>query len=213
MCIKVIIFALDGVICHLEKYHYLAWKQIADELEIPFTREYCHKLIGLSRMDSLNKILENYSGDLSLAEKEILSEQKNVNFRNYLTQITEADCMPGLRDMLQELKKSGYLITVASSSKNTSILLKRMHLEDCIEVVSDGNTSICLKPDPEVFLNICEYTHFSPKECLIVEGTNYGILAGIAAGIQTIGIGTNLCLHENIKMLTDILDLKSYLNE
>lgn len=213
MCIKVIIFALDGVICHLEKYHYLAWKQIADELEIPFTKEYCHELTGLSRMDSLNKILESYSGTLSYAEKEILAEQKNVNFRKYLTQITETDCMPGIREVLQELKKSGYLIAVASSSRNTGILLKRMHLEECIEVISDGNTSDCLKPNPEVFLNICEYTHTSPKECRIVEGTNYGIHAGIAAGIETIGVGNHLCLPKNVKMLADIVELRSYLNE
>lgn len=212
MCIKVIIFALDGVICHLEKYHYLAWKQIADELEIPFTIEYCHKLTGLSRMDSLNKILENSSETLSQAEKEILAEQKNVNFRNYLTRITENDCISGLRDFLQELKKSGYLVAIASSSKNTGILLRRMNLEDCIEVVSDGNTSVRLKPNPEVFLNICEYAQVSPKECLIVEGTNYGIQAGISAGIRTIGIDNNLCFSENIKMLSDILELRSYLN-
>lgn len=208
---KVIIFGMDNVLCHLEKYHYLAWKQIAQELEIPFTREQNKRLTGLSRMESLERILVNYTGNLSKAEKEVLAEQKNNCFRKYLEQITEVDCNSHVKAVLEELKNRGYILTVASFSKNAGQILQKTKLEPYIEFVSDGNTVKRSKPSAELFLNICKCMYVGAEECLIVEGTDKGIIAGKKAGIPTIAVGECDIWEEDIERIADISELPDYL--
>ncbi|MDE7063690.1 MAG: beta-phosphoglucomutase [Lachnospiraceae bacterium] len=184
MRVKVIIFGLDGVICHTEKYHYLAWKEIADELGIPFTEEMNRRFIGMSRMDSLNELLKGYPGSLSRVEKEVLAEQKNDIFKSCLITMTERDVDPKLRMQLRQLKQEGYLLAIASSSKNAGIVIKNLGLDSYFDTISDGNSNKKLKPNPEVFLNICGYLQVKKEECLIVEGTSYGIRAAKKTGMH-----------------------------
>lgn len=216
MRIKVIIFGLDGVICHTEKYHYLAWKEIADELGIPFTEEMNRKLTGMSRMDSLNELLRGYPGSLSRAEKEVLAEQKNDIFKAHLVTVTEHDADAGIQSVLRQLKQEGYLLAIASSSKNAGSIIKNLGLDSYFDTISDGNSNKKLKPNPEVFLNICRFLRVRPEECLVVEGTSYGLRAAGKTGMHVValhsGMGDISADRKEIPVLEDLEQLKHYVN-
>lgn len=216
MRVKVIIFGLDGVICHTEKYHYLAWKEIADELNIPFTEEMNRRMIGMSRMDSLNALLEGYPGSLSRVEKEVLAEQKNETFRANLITMTERDADPGLKKLLRQLKKEGYLLAIASSSKNAGTIIKNLGLDSYFDTISDGNSNKKLKPNPEVFLNICRFLRVRPEECLIVEGTSFGIQAAKKTGMHIVALRTEAAdmqgTLQGMEVLEDLEQLVHYVD-
>lgn len=192
MKIKVIIFGLDGVICHTEKYHYLAWKQVTDELGIDYTENEYQRLVGMSRMDSLNAILANYPGELSVAEKEVLAEQKNQIFKSYLPELSEADLDEELVPTILQLKREGYLLAVASSSKNAGAVLRHLQLDDYFDTISDGNNSKKQKPEPEIYLNVCKFLNVAIEECMIVEGTAIGEIAAKRSGMHVAMLGDNL---------------------
>lgn len=192
MQIKMIVFAMDGIICHLDKYHYLAWKTIADELGIPFTKEQAGELVGLSRMDSLNHILTLYPGTLSMAEKEVLAEQKNREFHRMIENLSHSDCDPEIENVLIQLKKRGYLLAVTSPSRNVIPVLNKLKLEQYFDYVSDGNVSRTSKPNPGRYLKLCEDARVEPADCAVVEATKRGIRAGKAAGMVTFSDITEL---------------------
>lgn len=189
MKFKGIIFDLDGVICFTDKYHYRAWKALADELGIYFDEKINDRLRGVSRMASLDIILEKSDGTYSEEEKLSFAERKNETYRKLLSEMSPADISAEVRDTLTALKKAGLRLAVGSSSKNTPLILGKTDTGKYFDAVSDGNNISRSKPDPEVFLKAAEYLGLKPEECLVVEDAFSGIDAGVAGGFKTAGIG------------------------
>ena len=189
MKFKAIIFDLDGVICHTDEYHYLAWKSVADSLSIPFDREINNRLRGVSRMESLDIILEKYNGRLSKVEKEELAAQKNELYKQYLTRMSEKDLSSEVKDTLDTLRAKGLLLAIGSSSKNTGFILKQIGLDGYFDAVSDGNNIKKSKPDPEVFLKAAAFLSMDPAECLVIEDAVSGAEAGHRGGMKVATVG------------------------
>lgn len=187
---KGIIFDLDGVLVFTDRFHYQAWKGMADELGIAFDETVNHRLKGVSRMESLEIILERYEGpELSLAEKEYLAEQKNKTYRQLLAQMSPEDVTGEVRDTLKELRARGCLLAVGSSSRNAKYILEKTALMGCFDAVSDGTNIARSKPDPEVFLKAADFLRLAPEECLVVEDARAGIDAAKAGGMKAAGLG------------------------
>ena len=190
MNFKAIIFDLDGVICSTDEYHYQAWKKMADSMGIYFDRTINNRLRGVSRMESLEIILERYQGQpLSDAKKEELATMKNDIYRESLHQMSTADLSDEVRDTLNALRAKGLRLAIGSSSKNTPFILKRLGLENFFDAVSDGNNLTRSKPDPEVFLKAAQFVDMEPADCLVVEDAVSGAQAGHAGGFQVACVG------------------------
>lgn len=190
MSLKGVIFDLDGVICFTDEYHYLAWKEMADGLGVYFDREINNRLRGVSRMDSLEIILERYSGPaLTPADKEALATQKNEIYRTLLGKMAPADLPDEVRETLESLRRKGLLLAIGSSSKNAPFILERIGLGGWFDAVADGNCITRSKPDPEVFLKAAEYLGLPPADCLVVEDAVAGAQAGHAGGFAVACVG------------------------
>ena len=189
MSYKAVIFDLDGVICFTDKYHYQAWKKIADKIGIHFDEKMNNRLRGVSRMESLEIILENSEKEYSTKEKEELAAQKNEIYKNLLQQMSPADLSEEVKSTLDELRSRGYKLAIGSSSKNTKFILERLGLKDYFDAVSDGTNIIKSKPDPEVFLKASKFLHIVPSECLVVEDAAAGIMAAKSGGFDSAGLG------------------------
>ena len=188
--IRAVIFDLDGVLVFTDRYHYQAWKAMADDLGIYFDETINNRLRGVSRAESLEIILERYEGPrLSSEKKQEMMDQKNRIYRELLNQMPPADVSDTTRHILEELKKRGYLLAVGSSSKNTKFILEKVDLTDAFDAVSDGTNITRSKPDPEVFLKAAELLGVPPEDCAVVEDAFAGIAAAKAAGMTAIGIG------------------------
>ena len=186
---KGVIFDLDGVICSTDHYHYLAWKALADKLGAYFDETINNRLRGVSRMASLDIVLERYDGTLTEEEKLAAAEEKNNTYRELLKQMSPADLSPEVKETLDSLRAMGLLLGIGSSSKNTKFILERIGLGDYFDKISDGTNITRSKPDPEVFLKAAEYLDLEPKECLVVEDAKAGIQAALAAGMDAAAIG------------------------
>lgn len=187
---KGIIFDLDGVICSTDEYHYQAWKRLADRLGIPFDRQTNDRLRGVSRMASLDIILEKADGKCyTEAEKTALAAEKNETYRALLAQMGPADLPGEVRDTLEQLNERGVRMAIGSSSKNTPLILQRIGLADWFDAVADGNCITRSKPDPEVFLKAAEMLGLPPAECLVVEDAVAGAQAGHAGGFAVACVG------------------------
>ena len=187
--IKAFIFDLDGVIVFTDKFHYLAWKKMADDIGIFFDEEINHRLRGVSRRASLDIILERYEGEpLSEERKEELCTYKNSIYREYLATMTPDDVDPDVRKTLAELRARGYRLALGSSSKNAKFILEKTELTDAFDAVSDGTNITRSKPDPEVFLKAAEFIGMDPAECAVIEDANAGIDAALAGNFTAIGI-------------------------
>ena len=190
MTVKGLIFDLDGVIVFTDQYHYKAWKQMADEKGIYFDQEINNRLRGVSRMESLEIILERYEGEpLSDEDKQKMAEEKNEIYNKLLEQMTPADVSDEVKETLDELRKRGYLLSIGSSSKNAKRILKHLGLENYFDAISDGTNITKSKPDPEVFLKAAEYLQLEPQECLVVEDAVAGIKAATDGGFDSAGLG------------------------
>ncbi|WP_026511632.1 beta-phosphoglucomutase [Butyrivibrio sp. LC3010] len=211
MEIKAVIFDLDGVLVFTDKYHFLAWKQIANELGIDFTEKDNDRLRGVSRADSLEIILEKYQGEeLSKDDKEALLKKKNDIYVEQLKQMSPADVTSDVRDTLKALRDRGIKVAVGSSSKNTAYILERTDLTSCFDAVADGTHITRSKPDPEVFLKAAEFVSEDPAYCLVVEDADAGIDAAIAAGMHSAAIGAATRSNRaeiNIDSVKDILNI------
>ena len=186
---KAIIVDLDGVICHTDEYHYLAWKAMADSMNIPFDREINNRLRGVSRMASLDIILENYAGQLSLAEKEALATQKNELYKESLKQMGPADLSEEVKTTLDALRQRGYKLAIGSSSKNAPFILQQLGLGGYFDAISDGNNITNSKPDPEVFVKAAQMLCIPCEDCLVVEDAVSGAIAGKRGGMQVACVG------------------------
>lgn len=185
-----IIFDLDGVICHTDECHYQAWKKMSDGLGVYFDREINNRLRGVSRMDSLEIILERYTGPaLSDGQKKALAEKKNVLYRESLTQMTPKDLPDDVKQTLETLRARGLRLAIGSSSKNTPFILERIGLGSFFDAISDGNNITRSKPDPEVFLKAAEFLGLSSEDCLVVEDAVSGAQAAHAGGFQAACVG------------------------
>ena len=186
---KAVIFDLDGVICFTDKYHYLAWKKMADGMGIYFDETINNRLRGVSRMESLEIILERYDKELSQEEKQKLAEEKNKTYVELLGQMTEKDLSSEVKETLDKLRERGLKLAIGSSSKNAKFILERLGLKDYFDAVSDGTNISKSKPDPEVFLKAAEFLHMAPADCLVVEDAKAGIEAAKAGGFNSAGLG------------------------
>ena len=187
---KAIIFDLDGVLVFTDKYHYLAWKRLADKLGIEFTEKDNDRLRGVSREESLEIILEKYKGEpITPEKKKEYLEEKNNTYRESLGEMNRDDVSDEVRQTLKKLKDAGYRLAIGSSSKNTAYILERCELTDCFEAVADGTMITRSKPDPEVFLKAAELLSENPADCLVVEDADAGVTAAHAAGMDVAAIG------------------------
>lgn len=186
---KAVIFDLDGVICFTDKYHYLAWKKMADGMGIYFDETINNRLRGVSRMESLEIILERYDKELSQEEKQALAEEKNKTYVELLGQMTEKDLSLEVKETLDSLRESGLKLAIGSSSKNAKFILERLGLKDYFDAVSDGTNISKSKPDPEVFIKAAEFLHMAPVDCLVVEDAKAGVEAAKAGGFDSAGLG------------------------
>ena len=186
---KGIIFDLDGVICSTDEYHYQAWKALADRLGIPFDRERNNLLRGVSRMASLEIILEKSSRTYSDEEKAAFAEEKNVLYRQLLAQMSPADLSDDVKDALCALRKTDLKLAIGSSSKNTPFILERIGLGSFFDAVADGNCVTHSKPHPEVFLKAAERLGCATRDCLVVEDAHAGVEAAAAGGFDCAAIG------------------------
>lgn len=185
--IRAIIFDLDGVLTDTAEYHFQAWKRLADEEGIPFTREDNEKLRGVSRRRSLELLL----GDRQVGEGAFqeMMERKNDYYREMLKQITPAELLPGVPELLRGLREAGLKIAIASASKNASDVVDRLEIRDRIDVLADGFSPGRPKPAPDLFLHAAEQLDVPPVQCVCVEDAEAGIEAGRAAGMVTVGLG------------------------
>ncbi len=184
-----VIFDLDGVICFTDKYHYQAWKAVADKLGIEFNEQINNRLRGVSRMDSLEIILERYDGKLSQQEKEAIAQEKNDIYRKLLEKMSPADLSDEVKDTLDTLRARGLKLAIGSSSKNTKFILAHIGLGDYFDAISDGTNITRSKPDPQVFQMAAEFIGMKPEVCLVVEDAKAGIEAARAGGFDSAGLG------------------------
>ena len=186
---KAIIFDLDGVICFTDKFHYKAWKKLADKNGIYFDEEINNRLRGVSRMDSLDIILEKADKKYSAEEKEAMAAEKNASYVELLKEMSPKDLSDEVKSTLEELRNRGYELAIGSSSKNTKMILGQIGLGDYFDAVSDGTNITKSKPDPEVFLKAAEFLKEDASECLVVEDAKAGIQAASDGGFKSAGLG------------------------
>ncbi|ETT59309.1 beta-phosphoglucomutase [Paenibacillus sp. FSL R7-277] len=183
------IFDLDGVIVDTAKYHYLAWRSLAGELGFPFTEQDNERLKGVSRMRSLDILLEIGGLEYSEAEKLAMAEKKNRLYVEYISGLDESELLPGVRAYLNALRARGVGIALGSASKNAEFILDKLNIAGLFDVVIDGNKVARAKPDPEVFQSACRELGLQPQDCVVFEDAEAGVAAGKAAGMQVVGIG------------------------
>ncbi len=195
--IKACIFDLDGVICDTAKYHFKAWRKLANELGFDFTEEDNEKLKGVSRVESLNLILswggvEEHDEDV----KAVMADKKNVWYLDYILHMTPDEILPGVTSFLDDLKKRHVKIVLGSASKNSITILEKIGLIHYFDAIIDGNKTTRSKPDPEVFLLGAEAIGAKPKECIVFEDAVKGVEAALEGGFYTVGVGNSDVLDE-----------------
>ena len=194
--LEAVIFDLDGVITDTAEYHFLAWKQLADELGLPFNREINERLKGVSRSDSLAIILEQGNLALTEEEKQTLTTRKNEHYKTMIEAMTPEQMLPNIRELLQALKQSGLKLAIASASENAPKVLERLEIIDMFDAVVNPRSARKGKPDPELFLLASEMLGIYPTHCLGVEDSFAGITAIKDARMPAIGIGDSSVLSE-----------------
>jgi beta-phosphoglucomutase len=209
--IKAILFDLDGVVLSTHHYHYLAWKKLADELGISFTEADSERTRGVSRMESLEIVLEKYTGKPFTDEEKIaFATRKNDDYRVYLRQMTPADVADEVRDTLKELRLRGYRLAIGSSSRNARFILEQTEMTSYFDAIADGTDITKSKPDPEVFLKAAEFVDTAPANCAVVEDAFAGMEAAVGGGMLPVAIGSAvespLAVHK-LNTFSDLLKL------
>ena len=193
---KAFIFDLDGVIVDTAKYHFLAWKKIAKALDINFTPEHNELLKGVSRVRSLDIILELGNIQAFQEDKDQWLIQKNEDYLSYLVDMNESEILPGVFKTLQLLKEKNQGIALGSASKNARPILEKTGIISYFDVIVDGNDVTNAKPDPEVFLKAAQLLNIDPKDAIVFEDSVAGIQAANIGGMVSVGIGEETILHE-----------------
>jgi len=194
--IKACIFDLDGVIVDTAVYHYKAWKRLANQMGFDFTEEQNEKLKGVSRVRSLELILQWGGVTKTDAEKEELATQKNTWYVDMISHMTPAEILPGAKEFVQTCRDAGIKTALGSASKNSMMILEKIDMVDLFDAIIDGNKVSKAKPDPEVFLKGAEEVGIAPANCVVFEDAIAGIEAAIAGGMKSVGIGSPEVLGE-----------------
>lgn len=207
--IKGALFDLDGVIVDTAKYHYLAWKRLAARLGFDFTERDNERLKGVSRMRSLEILLE--VGHLSFTEyeKEKMAADKNKWYVEYLGTLDESALLPGAREYLGELRERGILVSLGSASRNARLILDRLGITGLFDAIIDGNSVSAAKPDPEVFLKGAEALGLQPEECMVFEDSLAGIEAAKAGGMYAVAVGNRSDLPGADRYISSLRDMLS----
>ncbi|WP_148783192.1 beta-phosphoglucomutase [Aquimarina intermedia] len=193
---KGFIFDLDGVIVDTAKYHYLAWKNLAEELGISFSEIQNEQLKGVSRIRSLEKILEWGNLEIPQDKFDKLLVEKNEEYLSYINNMNQNEILPDAVRVLEYLKTQNCGIALGSASKNARIILDKVNLREHFETIIDGTDVTKAKPDPEVFIKGAERLNIAPEHCVVFEDSVAGIQAANAAGMVSIGIGDSAILYE-----------------
>ncbi|TDD76367.1 beta-phosphoglucomutase [Flavobacterium caseinilyticum] len=206
---KAFIFDLDGVIVDTAKYHYLAWQKIANELKIEFTHEHNELLKGVSRVRSLDIILELGKVEASQEDKDRWLVQKNEDYLSYLVDMDESEILPGVFPILKFLKENNQPIALGSASKNARPILEKTGLLSYFDAIVDGNDVTNAKPDPEVFLMAAKLLNTTPENSIVFEDSVAGIQAANIGNMTSIGIGEASTLHEAKYIFKDFTEIET----
>jgi len=193
---KGFIFDLDGVIVDTAKYHYLAWKKLSESIGIFFDEFQNEQLKGVSRINSLEKILGWGNKELSQDKFMELLARKNNDYLDYISNMTRSEILPDVVRIISFLKDTDQSIALGSSSRNARIILKKLKLIKDFDAVVDGNNVSESKPNPEVFLLAAEELNVTPQDCVVFEDSIAGVKAANEAGMMSIGIGDEKVLKE-----------------
>ncbi|QQE76864.1 beta-phosphoglucomutase [Alicyclobacillus sp. SO9] len=188
--LEAVLFDLDGVITDTAEYHYLAWKQLADELKIDFDRKINERLKGVGRLDSLNIILENSTLQLSEDEKKALANRKNEYYQSLIEKITPDDVLPGILNLLKDLQERNIKIGLASASKNAVLVVEKLGIGEYLDTIVDAAALQKGKPDPEIFLTAADELHVPYRNCIGIEDARSGVESIQGAGMKAVGVGT-----------------------
>ncbi|MDP6380377.1 MAG: beta-phosphoglucomutase [Phycisphaerae bacterium] len=187
--LKAVIFDLDGVITDTARLHFAGWKRLADEIGVPFTKEDNEGLKGVSRLDSLKRLLGSRVGDFTDEQLDEMAERKNGYYVGLLASLSPEDLLPGAAQLVSGINDAGIRVVLASASKNTRRILKQLSITDWFEKIVDGNAFSRSKPDPEVYQLSCNLIGILPAAAVVVEDALAGVEAGKAAGCATLGVG------------------------
>lgn len=193
---KALLFDLDGVIVDTAKYHFIAWKELAEELGINFTIEDNERLKGVSRMKSFEIILEIGNVTMSEQDKEMYCTKKNEVYLQYIRKMGKDEVMPGVKEFISDARSKGYKVALGSASKNAVLILEILEMSDYFDVIIDGTKISKAKPDPEVFLAGARAFKLPPEECLVFEDAVAGIEAAHRGGMKAVGVGSREALFD-----------------
>lgn len=199
---------MDGVIVDTAKYHYLAWKKIADEFGFEFTLKDNERLKGVSRMASLDILLGIGGITLSEEEKLKVADRKNKIYLEYILKMTPEEVLPGVKKFLTALRGAGIKVSLGSASKNAKTILRQVGIEELFDAIADGTNVSKAKPDPEVFLKGAELLGIAPAECLVFEDAVAGVEAAHRGGMKCVGVGDPEVLCEADYHIGGFGDLK-----
>jgi len=205
--IKACIFDLDGVIVDTAHYHFLAWKRLAHELGYHLSETENEQLKGVSRMESLEIVLDLADISLSAKHKEILANKKNLWFVDYIRRMTPEEIFPGVRQLIQDLRDRGLKVGLASSSKNARTVIRVLQVEEEFDAIVDGSMIKHTKPHPEIFLITASRLGVAAGDCVVVEDAEAGVEAALSAGMKCVGIGSPVLLRKAHKVFSKTSEL------
>ena len=206
---KAFIFDLDGVIVDTAKYHFQAWKKLANSIGVDFTEHQNEQLKGVSRVKSLEKILTWGNKNVSEDEFMELMAIKNNDYLNYINKMDESEILPDVTRILNQLSQEKQGIALGSASKNARVILEKVNLIQAFQVIVDGNNVTKAKPNPEVFLKAAQQLSIEPKQAIVFEDSVAGVKAANIAGMVSIGIGDQTVLHEADYVFKDFTEISA----
>lgn len=207
--IAAVIFDMDGVLTDTVYFHYLSWQKLADDEGIPFDRQtHDDGMLGLNREDALHYLLGDRS--VSPRQRQALLKRKNDYYLDLINELNHEHLLPGIGNLLVELRAAGVKIALGSSSKNAELVLKRLEIFHFFDFIADGNSVPYLKPAPDVFLFAAESLGIEPAHCLVVEDAPAGVAAGLAAGMWVLGVGPTFRLCRSHLVLPTLADVSWY---
>ncbi|MDK1031901.1 MAG: beta-phosphoglucomutase [Planctomycetia bacterium] len=205
--LKAVIFDLDGVITDTARLHYAGWKRLADEIGVPFSEKDNEALKGVSRMDSLKRLLGNRAADFSETQLQEMAARKNGYYVESLASLSPDDILPGAEDLVGAITKAGLTVVLASASKNTRRILEQLKITEWFDEIIDGNDFTRSKPDPEVYLLSCTRLAIEPGEAVVVEDAPAGIEAAKAAGCAAVGVGSFETLKLSDRVVSSLAEV------
>lgn len=206
---KGFIFDLDGVIVDTAKYHFLAWQNLAKSIDIDFTHKQNEQLKGVSRVKSLEKILEWGNKTISEELFASLMGKKNEEYLSFIAKMTDEEVLPDVPKILDYLIAQKQPISLGSASKNARPILEKVHLLSKFDAIVDGNDVSKAKPNPEVFLIAAQHLNMKPEDCIVFEDSVAGVQAANAANMISIGIGEKDVLHEADYIFSDFTEMEN----